>query len=188
MQHFYNLKFNIHSRQLIWETNIFNNNFQNFKQFLTTFDSTVDFDFSLTHFMPQVSLDTPWRHQKTRRFQRVSKETSCMKWVKCKYCSGWQFCNISLIKMLSRKNIPTIWTELTTVSVKLKIVVLNNFTYDKLWASVQCMKSVQMRSFFWSVFSRIPSKYGKIQTRKTPCLDNFYAVVSLIISCYVGMV
>ena len=29
-----------------------------------------------------------------------------------------------------------------------------------------CVKSVQIRSFFWSVFSRIQSECGKIRTRK----------------------
>ena len=32
--------------------------------------------------------------------------------------------------------------------------------------NLYCVKSVQIRSFFWSVFSRIPTEYGKI--RKTP--------------------
>ena len=29
-----------------------------------------------------------------------------------------------------------------------------------------CVKSVQIRSFFWSVFFRIHTEYGKIRTRK----------------------
>ena len=45
----------------------------------------------ITHFMPLVSFDTSWKHQKTFSFQKrpvvskplgVSKETSGMKWVK----------------------------------------------------------------------------------------------------------
>ena len=57
----------------------------------------------------------------------------------------------------------------------------------------RCVKSVQIRSFFWSVFSRIwteyveyfvnlgiQSKYGKIRTRKTPYLDIFLAVKGLL--------
>ena len=31
---------------------------------------------------------------------------------------------------------------------------------------LHCLKFVQMRSFFWSVFSRIQSKYGKIRNQK----------------------
>ena len=52
------------------------------------------------------------------------------------------------------------------------------------------MKSVQMQSFFWSVFSRIWTKYGEIRSispysvrirensdqKKTPYLDTFHAV------------
>ena len=35
--------------------------------------------------------------------------------------------------------------------------------------------------FFWFVFSRIQSEYGKIQTRKTPNMDTFYAVSCITI-------
>ena len=42
------------------------------------------------------------------------------------------------------------------------------------------MESVQMRSFFWSVFSRIWTKYrdlwSKYGPEKTPYLDTFYTV------------
>ena len=36
-----------------------------------------------------------------------------------------------------------------------------------------CVKCVQLRSFFWSVFSRIRTEYGP---EKTPYLDTFHAV------------
>ena len=41
-----------------------------------------------------------------------------------------------------------------------------------------CVKSVQIRSFFWSVFScrvslRIQSEYGKIRTRKNSVFEHF---------------
>ena len=48
-----------------------------------------------------------------------------------------------------------------------------------------CMKSVQIPSFFWSVFSRIRTEYGdllfspnagKYGPEKTPYLDTFHAV------------
>ena len=51
--------------------------------------------------------------------------------------------------------------------------------------SQHCVKSVQIRSFFWSVFPvfglnterfRIHSEYGKIRTRKTSYLDTFHTV------------
>ena len=44
----------------------------------------------------------------------------------------------------------------------------------------QCVKSVQMQSFFWYVFSRIGTKYreilpnaGKYESEKSPYLDTF---------------
>ena len=40
-----------------------------------------------------------------------------------------------------------------------------------IWA--HCVKSILIRSFFWSVFSCIQSEYRKIRTRKTPHLDIF---------------
>ena len=36
-----------------------------------------------------------------------------------------------------------------------------------------CVKIVQIQSFFWSVFSRIHSKYGKIRTRKNSISEHF---------------
>ena len=36
-----------------------------------------------------------------------------------------------------------------------------------------CVKSAQIRSFFWSVFSCIQSKYRKIRTRKNSVLGHF---------------
>ena len=48
--------------------------------------------------------------------------------------------------------------------------------------SLPCEKIVQIRSFFWSVFSnsvsfRIQVECGKIQTKKNPYLDTFHAVL-----------
>ena len=42
--------------------------------------------------------------------------------------------------------------------------------------SFYCVQSAQIRSFFWSVFSRIRTKYGP---EKTPYLDTFHAVFLL---------
>ena len=42
------------------------------------------------------------------------------------------------------------------------------------------MKCVQIRNFFWSVFSRIRTEYGEIRSiSETPYLDIFQAVFSL---------
>ena len=58
-----------------------------------------------------------------------------------------------------------------------------------LWAwSVALHEKCLYSEFFWSVFShiwteygkiRIQSKYGKIQTKKTPITDTFHAVPDL---------
>ena len=41
------------------------------------------------------------------------------------------------------------------------------------YCQYHCVKSVRIRSFFWSVFSRIR---GKTRARKTQNIDTFYAV------------
>ena len=43
-----------------------------------------------------------------------------------------------------------------------------------------CVKGVQIRSFFWSVFSCIQSEYRKILTRKNPYLDTFHALKAFL--------
>ena len=47
-----------------------------------------------------------------------------------------------------------------------------------LTGSYHCMKSVQIRSFFWSVFFRTRTEYGP---EKTPYLDTFHAVYPIFI-------
>ena len=44
------------------------------------------------------------------------------------------------------------------------------------------MKSVQIRSFFWSAFSRIRTEYGP---EKTPYLDTFHTVHINILSPFI---
>ena len=48
--------------------------------------------------------------------------------------------------------------------------------YTKLqnYSHVHCVKIIQIRSFFWSVFSRIRTEYGP---EITPYLDTFHALV-----------
>ena len=43
---------------------------------------------------------------------------------------------------------------------------------------MNCVKRVQVRSFFWSIFSRIQFERGKIRTKKTSYLDTFHVVVN----------
>ena len=46
-------------------------------------------------------------------------------------------------------------------------------------STTHCVKSVQIRRFFWSVISCIRTEYRKKWTRKTPYLDTFHAVTSI---------
>ena len=43
----------------------------------------------------------------------------------------------------------------------------------------RCVKSVQIGSVFWSVFSCIQTEYRKIRSRKTPYLEDFHAVEAI---------
>ena len=45
-------------------------------------------------------------------------------------------------------------------------------------SETQCAKSVQIRSFFCSIFSRIQLKCGKIQTRKNFVFAHFSRIVN----------
>ena len=49
--------------------------------------------------------------------------------------------------------------------------IFSNFCLGLLFFETHCMKSVRIQSFFWAVFSRIRTKYGK-----TPNMDSIYAV------------
>ena len=57
--------------------------------------------------------------------------------------------------------------------------MLNKWFIDKaigqanVWAQIHCVKSVQIRSYLWSVFSCIQSKYRKIRTRNNSAFGHF---------------
>ena len=56
-------------------------------------------------------------------------------------------------------------SELLTM---IKFEVLNNLDYHgKFISSAYCVKSFQIRSFFWSVFSHIRTKYGETRSIST---------------------
>ena len=46
----------------------------------------------------------------------------------------------------------------------------------EIFSTIHCVKSFQIRSFFWSIFSPNARKYGP---EKTPYLDTFHAVIYL---------
>ena len=48
-----------------------------------------------------------------------------------------------------------------------------NWIFSEIWICIHWMKSIQIRSFFWSVFSRIQSEYRKIRTRKNSVFGHF---------------
>ena len=52
---------------------------------------------------------------------------------------------------------------------------LSEFDIDMINnGNIHCVKSVQIRSYFWSVFSRIRTEYGP---EITPYLDTFHEVI-----------
>ena len=65
--------------------------------------------------------------------------------------------------------------QVTAVHKKFKTQLLPN---DSLYhhETGHCVKTVQIRSFLWSIFSCVQSEYRKIWTRKTPYLDTSHAV------------
>ena len=46
---------------------------------------------------------------------------------------------------------------------------------------IHCVKSVQTQSFFWSVFPVFSPNAGKYGPEKTSYLDNFHAVIAMMI-------
>ena len=66
---------------------------------------------------------------------------------------------------------------LTEVNIYVNFLVLSNFVGLLYFApnilSEHCVKIVQIRSFFWSVFN---PNAGKYRPEKTPYLDTFHAV------------
>ena len=51
---------------------------------------------------------------------------------------------------------------------------------------LHCVKSVDMRSYFWSVFSSIQSKHRKIRTRNNSVFENFSRIADVKKHTYQG--
>ena len=80
-------------------------------------------------------------------------------------------------------------TPILLCSFLLTIVCIINHQFhdwEAIYDQLHCVKSVQIRSFFWSVFFCIPIEYvwiwlspntKKYRPEKTPYLDNFHAVL-----------
>ena len=54
-----------------------------------------------------------------------------------------------------------------------KFSPIDKFRNESIIESLYCVKTVQIRSFFWPVFS---PNAGKYRPEKTPYLDTFHAV------------
>ena len=82
--------------------------------------------------------------------------------------------------------IPSFQTEtnLIWVAKQLHEVYFNGSHVRRSQNTDYCVKSIQIRRFFWSVFSRIRTEYGKIRTRKNSVYGHFsrsgYAEVCVI--------
>ena len=60
------------------------------------------------------------------------------------------------------------------------IIILKPPCHTKKEGIIHCVQSVQIRSFFWSVFSRIWKIWTKYETENIPYLDTFQAVIMII--------
>ena len=80
------------------------------------------------------------------------------------------------------------WNSLV-LSVALFLFLCSSDTYKmktfRYSEDFHCVKSVQIWSFFLSVFSCIQSKYRKIRTRKTLYSDTFHAVFMRVSSMFI---
>ena len=54
-----------------------------------------------------------------------------------------------------------------------KMIIPNQYLRSLTLEQVHCAKSIQIRSFFWSVFSCIESEYREIRTRKNSVFGHF---------------
>ena len=93
-------------------------------------------------------------------------------------CGVWKSPNLSMrtlwmVRYLNNRS----YLEIKCLFKKL------GFILTRILIQYHCGKSVQIRSFFWSIFSRVPTEHGdlwrKIQSEcgeKTPYLDTFHIV------------
>ena len=79
------------------------------------------------------------------------------------------FNSFLICKYFLWRNIPT---YLPTFNTSKNIVKAYNI-FEGL-PSLHCVKSVQIRNFFWFVLARIRTEYGKIQIRKNSVFGSFF--------------
>ena len=73
-----------------------------------------------------------------------------------------------VISVTTRIIIPLANIALLIFFFKSKYLYINQ---TKKEGNKHCVKSAQIRSFFWSVFSRIRTEYGKLRTRKNSVFE-----------------
>ena len=54
------------------------------------------------------------------------------------------------------------------------MMINSNYWQPELYLKSHCVKSVQIRSFFWSLFSHIRTEYGEILRRDIPAVWSLY--------------
>ena len=59
-------------------------------------------------------------------------------------------------------------------------VMMNVSTYRRIDCYYHCVKSAQIRSYFWSVFSSIQSEYRKLRTRNNSVFGHFSRSVYIL--------
>ena len=64
------------------------------------------------------------------------------------------------------------WLKIITMTLILILMKTAHYPFQ-YWHYLHCVKSVQIRSFSWSVFSCIRPEYRKIQTRKNSVFGHF---------------
>ena len=70
-------------------------------------------------------------------------------------------------KVGSLKILYCTWTSsqvIFKVSSRIFFFFFHLFTFPLIYRSLYCVKSVQIRSYFWSVFPRIRTEYGEIRS------------------------
>ena len=77
----------------------------------------------------------------------------------------WVYLNSKEVSYLSWQKM---YPNLKTIChIKVKLFLWTKLLESLLLAKYHCVKSVEIRSFFWSVFSRIWTKYGEIRSIST---------------------
>ena len=71
----------------------------------------------------------------------------------------------------------------TKIKINFPLSVYLLLSHFIILIHVHCVKTIQIRRFFWSVFSCIWTEYRKIRTRKNSVFGHFLR--SAILTCYV---